>query len=201
MEEKKVNEQEEPKSQEESATMEDVKTNQDCSEEITSIPEPALTDKSSAVATSTVADAVATKEKVSKKKLGIIIGIITGIVAVIAVVLIIAFTPSKFEKVKKACIKMGYSTVTSGKGYFTVDSMPDDIYSAPDLAAAKLGSLVTAKNTIQYANKELGFSDDVWSRMEVTTASMGRQSEENEEYKVTWTYNPADGLIVQYTKK
>ena len=34
-----------------------------------------------------------------------------------------------------------------------------------------------------------------------TSALMGRQVEENDKYKVSWTYHPDDGLTVTYTKK
>jgi len=208
MEEKKVNEQEEPKSQDESVTTEDIKSNQVRSEKITTIPETSLTDKSSADATSTVADVVATKKKISKKKLGIIIGI-AGIVAVIAIVLVIALIPSEFNRVMKECREIGTVTVTTGKGNFTIDTNPD--YMSEIGTGGEYEDIVkdamlrtfqdNALEAIQHANKELGFPDSVYSRMLRTNALMGRQSEENDKYVVSWTYHPDDGLVVTYRKK
>lgn len=180
-------------------------SNQDRSEEITSIPETSLTDKSSADATSTVADVVATKKKISKKKLGIIIGIV-GVVAVIAIVLVIALIPSEFNKVKKACIEIGGSTVTSGNGYFTIETIPDSmsVFGEMDPAQRELMLYMYQKDAleaIEYANKELGFPDDVYSQMMHTNALMGRQIEETDKYTVSWTFHPDDGLTVTYRKK
>ena len=57
-----------------------------------------------------------------------------------------------------------------------------------------------ALDAIKYANDELGFPG-VYSQMLKTNALMGRQSEENSKYKVSWTYHPDDGLTVTYTQK
>ena len=54
---------------------------------------------------------------------------------------------------------------------------------------------------IQFANKELGFNGSLYSRMLETTSIMGRQSEENSDYKVSWTFHPDRGLTVTYEKK
>lgn len=58
-----------------------------------------------------------------------------------------------------------------------------------------------ALEAIRYANEELGFNGSVYSQMMNTTALMGRQSAENDKYRVSWTYHPDDGLEVTYEKK
>ena len=45
------------------------------------------------------------------------------------------------------------------------------------------------------------FSDSLYQDMLNTSAIMGRQSEENEKYRVKWSYHPDDGLEVTYEKK
>ena len=55
-----------------------------------------------------------------------------------------------------------------------------------------------ASKMIQNVNKELGFSDSVYQKMNHTTALQGRQTEENELYSVSWTYHPNNGLEVFY---
>ena len=127
-----------------------------------------------------------TKKKLSKKKLGIIV----AIVAVVAIVLLIVFMPNKFDKVENKCTQIaGY--ITTGKGYFKIETNPDNwpFMNADDALAA-----------IRYANDELGFPG-VYSQMLNTSAIMGRQTDENSKYKVSWTYHPDDGLTVIYSKK
>ena len=58
-----------------------------------------------------------------------------------------------------------------------------------------------ALEAIQYVNEKLGFNGALYDEMLETNASMGRQSEENNKYKVTWTYHPDEGLEVTYQKK
>lgn len=137
------------------------------------------------------------KKKISKKKLGII----GAIVAVIVIVAVIALMPSKFDKVKNECVHIAGS-IASGKGYFTIETIPDSWDSMdPTVRAIMLpGHQQDALDAIKYANEELGFPG-VYSQMLNTTALMGRQSDENSKYKVTWTYHPDDGLTVTYSKK
>ena len=137
------------------------------------------------------------KKKISKKKLGII----GAIVAVIVIVAVIALMPSKFDKVKNECVHIAGS-IASGKGYFKIETIPDSWDSMdPTVRAIMLpGHQQDALDAIKYANEELGFPG-VYSQMLNTTALMGRQSDENSKYKVTWTYHPDDGLTVTYSKK
>lgn len=138
------------------------------------------------------------KKKLSKKKL-IIIGAIAVVVIVIAAIILI---PSKFERVKHECVQIA-GMVTSGKGYFTLDTDPDDWENMDPVLKALLISDVQQNtlDAIRYANEELGFNGSVYNKMMETTALMGRQTEENSKYKVSWTYHPDDGLEVTYEKK
>lgn len=138
------------------------------------------------------------QKKLSKKKLGVI-GAIAVIVAIVIVVLLI---PSKFDRVKSQCVHIAGS-VSSGKNYFTLETIPDTWDNMdPTIRALMLPShQEDVLEAVQYANKELGFSGSVYSDMLNTTALMGRQVEENNKYKVSWTYHPNDGLTVTYTKK
>lgn len=54
---------------------------------------------------------------------------------------------------------------------------------------------------IQFMNEKLGFPDSVYYNMIHTTALMGKQTEENDKYSVSWTYHPDKGLEVIYEKK
>ena len=52
----------------------------------------------------------------------------------------------------------------------------------------------------RHVKRALGFSDSLYQDMLNTSAIMGRQSEENEKYRVKWSYHPDDGLEVTYEK-
>ena len=138
------------------------------------------------------------KLNLTKKQIVIMVA---AAVAVIAVALVL-FLPSKFESVKNECVQIAGQVSGSGD-YFELDTYPD-MYENMDETLVSILSANTQKKTleaIRYANKELGFNGSVYSKMMETTALMGRQSEENDKYKVSWTYHPDDGLEVTYEKK
>jgi hypothetical protein len=141
------------------------------------------------VETTEVLDAPAvTKTKMSKKKLAIIAA---AAIAVIAIALIV-FIPSEFERVKSKCVHIA-GMVTGSGDYFMLDTLPD----VPMFPDPEYNTL----EAIRYANEEFGFNGSVYSQMMNTTALMGRQSAENDKYRVSWTYHPDDGLEVTYEKK
>jgi len=149
-------------------------------------PEPALSETPS--------------ESPKKKKT---LYIIIGIIAVAAVVIsILVFYKPKFTRVKNECFNIA-GTVTSGKGYFTLDTIPDswDNMDATVKALLLPNHQKKTLEAIKYANEALGFNGSVYNKMMETSALMGRQSEETSKYKVSWTYHPDDGLEVTYEKK
>ena len=139
------------------------------------------------------------KPKFTKKKLIIIGGII---IAVVFLALVI-FIPSKFERVKNECIQIAGSISSRGDDNFTIDTYPDEYKNMDPMLVALLlpDAQEDALEAIKYANEELGFNGSVYSQMMKTTALMGRQSAENDKYRVSWTYHPDDGLEVTYEKK
>lgn len=145
-----------------------------------------------------VATPATKKTKLSKKK-KLIIG---GILVVIAVIAAVILIPSEFERIETKCVHIAGEAQT-GKNYFKLDTYPDH-YENMDPAVVGMLAGETQENTldaIKYANEALGFSGAVYSNMMETTALMGRQSEENDKYRVSWTYHPDDGLEVTYEKK
>lgn len=143
-------------------------------------------------------DAATAKPKFTKKKLAIF----GGAAAVIIAIAIIVFTPSKFDQVKSECVQIA-GRVTGSGDYFMIDTYPDE-YENLDATRVALWAPSTQENAleaIKYANEELGFNGSVYSQMMSTTALMGRQTVENDKYRVSWTYHPDDGLEVTYEKK
>ena len=145
-----------------------------------------------------VLEIVAAKLKITTKQL------LIAAAAVVAVIILafVLFGESKFEKVKSECVQIA-GMVTGSGDYFTIDTYPDVYQNMDSKVAAILlpGAQENALEAIKYANEELGFNGSVYNKMMQTTALMGRQSEENDKYKVSWTYHPDDGLEVTYEKK
>ncbi len=54
---------------------------------------------------------------------------------------------------------------------------------------------------VQCMNKELGFGTSLNSKMSMTRAIDGMQTDENDKVKVSWNYHPKNGLTVIYEKK
>ena len=132
-----------------------------------------------------------------RKKTAIILGAVLLVVIIAAIIL----TPSKFERVENKCIHIAGQAGT-GKNYFTLDTCPDS-YENMDETMRNLLLPDVQKRTleaIKYANDELGFPG-IYALMLKTPALMGRQSEENSKYKVSWYYHPDSGLEVMYQKK
>lgn len=133
--------------------------------------------------------------------------VVLSIIVVIAIVIAIAiafssFHESKLEKVADECLQIA-GTLEMEKDYFTIDTYPDYLESLDAIEAAVLAPKhqADALEAIKYANEELGFNSFLFDKMLETTALMGRQSEENDKYIVSWTYHPDDGLEVTYEKK
>ena len=138
------------------------------------------------------------KLKFTKKKLAICGAVLVAVIAVAFVFL----HQSEFERVKNEVVQIA-GRVSGGKDYFELDTYPDEYEDMDEYLVARL--LPTQQeNTldgIRYANEALGFNGSLYSKMLKTTALMGRQSEETDKYRVSWTYHPDDGLEVTYEKK
>lgn len=136
--------------------------------------------------------------KPNKKKLAII----AAAAVVVIVIAIILMVPSKFKRVRNECVQIA-GRITGSGDYFMIDTYPDEYENMDDMMVALLAPRAqeNAIEAIKYANEELGFNGSVFSKMMQTSALMGRQSEETNKYKVSWTYHPNDGLEVTYEKK
>lgn len=143
------------------------------------------------------------KKKLLSKKYIILACIVLALV--IVVVAVVLLYESKFDKTKEVVSNMVASEAFKcGEDYFTLDTYPEDYYATMNPAFSALlssGLQDRVIEAIQFANKELGFNGSLYSRMLETTSIMGRQSEENSDYKVSWTFHPDRGLTVTYEKK
>lgn len=58
--------------------------------------------------------------------------------------------------------------------------------------------LCTRSNALNSVLEMTGFGQDVRQRMSTTSAVDGRQSAENDNFQVSWTYHPDEGLQVLF---
>lgn len=83
--------------------------------------------------------------------------------------------------------------------YMKIDTNPND--EDDDSISYNRAAARDSLNAIKFVNEKLGFSDSLYQKMLSTTALMGRQTEENKKFVVTWSYHPDKGLEVIYEKK
>ncbi len=141
------------------------------------------------------------KAKFTKKKF-----IVSGVIFVaIIIAIIFVFTyESEFKKIKGEVVEIAGVLSAVGDDYFTVDTYPESHFENFDSWMVEVLSPDIQENAleaIKFANEKLGFNSYLYSKMLDTTALMGRQSEENDKYKVSWTYHPDAGLEVTYEIK
>lgn len=138
---------------------------------------------------------------VKTKKNNYIIAIISPII-IIAILVIIISIASKNERVN---FKNKYSylsneswcTIDSSGKWMNIDTNPYNI-DKDDLLISDKKVMLEATDKIQEINLDLGFTDALYKKMSSTNALQGTQTEENEKYKVTWSYHPDNGLEVMY---
>lgn len=87
--------------------------------------------------------------------------------------------------------------IASDGSYMKIDTNPDDSEDIWDYYDAFMDGFDFVKSV----NTSLGFSDALTEKMNTTTWSMGRQTQENDRYIVSWTYHPDKGLEVLYEVK
>lgn len=85
---------------------------------------------------------------------------------------------------------------TSGK-WISIDTNPYNI-DKDDFTYTDKRVILEATEKIKEINLDLGFTEALYQKMSSTTALQGTQYEENEKYKVSWSYHPDNGLEVMY---
>lgn len=144
------------------------------------------------------------RKKLSKK---LLILIAAGIVVCAAIAVVIYLQSSVFSRAISA-MHQEYPFADNSRAvddsYMEIDTNPYD----RDYDELELWQQVTFERTqsdsikgIRFLNERFGFSAAVYRKMMETTALMGRQSEENGKYRVSWSYHPSRGLEVMYEKK
>lgn len=91
-----------------------------------------------------------------------------------------------------------WCTIGSDGRWMKIDTRPNNEWSDAFVMSPEYDKCL---NTVQQINADLGFSGAVYEKMLHTGPSMGRVVEENENYKVSWTYNSTEGMEAIYEIK
>lgn len=92
-----------------------------------------------------------------------------------------------------------YTQAADGS-YLMIDINPNG-KDLDDFSESDSKVLRDSVNGIQLINKELGFSDALFTKMGETSPIMGRQTDENDKYRVSWSVTLDHNLVVMYEKK
>lgn len=145
----------------------------------------------------------------NKKKKIAIIGFVIAIIIVIVLLIVksnsegnglLSITTIDFSDKYSYMADEPYCTIASDGSYIELDSNPYDydndsyLYIISDYTSEVV-------NAVEQINSDLGFTQALSQKMNQTNALQGKQFEENNKYKVTWTYHPDKGLNVIYEKK
>lgn len=144
-----------------------------------------------------------------KKKTPLIIGIAVAIVAVVIAIITLgggdkgpgSVSKKDFNDLYPTLGSEKWCTIASDGSYLKIDTNPNN-KDGDDLTWGDYESFVIpANDMIEQINKDLGFSEALYEKMNTTTWSQGKQTDSNENYTVTWTYHPDKGLEVMYEMK
>lgn len=148
------------------------------------------------------------KPKLTKQKKIMLGGIAAIAIVAIAIIAGVA-RGSVFDQVRNEAMKQyplanGTAGWVVSDDYIEVDTNPDDI-NPEKMTRAQYTAFEPVQDdslgAIKLINKKLGFSSALYEKMMGTSALMGRQTEENEKFRVSWKYHPKNGLEVMYEKK
>ena len=125
-----------------------------------------------------------------KKKTPVIIAGIAGGVLILVILFIIFGGGTKdFNDMFSDISGETWCDISEDGSWMTIDTNPGDITDSVDNSAYY---------EIQTINTELGFSGALFEKMGETRALDGRQTEENDKYRVSWSYHPDNGMEVLY---
>lgn len=139
-------------------------------------------------------------KKKSNKKIFIILG---AVVVALAIAFFILLEPFKFDSVKAKCKEIGGDAVSPGVELLFIKMPPNSAWINENVEESErenysLDSWQNALGAVQYANGELGFSDDVLDRIMDWQSPKG--SADSGRYSVYWEYQSDGSLLVRYSQ-
>ncbi len=105
-----------------------------------------------------------------------------------------------FKELFSAKNSLSYVSIASDGEWMKIDTNPTDI-DDDDFTWSDISLSMEASALVEEVNKKLQFSSSLYQKMCETTWSQGRLYDENNYYKVSWTYHPDKGLEILYEMK
>ncbi len=119
---------------------------------------------------------------------------------VFSVVTLTACGSEGFDKMYSGIANETWCSITSDGYGMKIDTNPDD-KELDDMLQAEYDEMKRVVDKVKEINKELGFSDALFEKMNTTNAIDGTQNDSNDKYTVSWSYSPSKGLEVLYEVK
>ena len=98
-----------------------------------------------------------------------------------------------FQKIYRDCdLNRAYATVASDGSYLKIS------FKASDIKSYNLNNYKNAPDSYVRINRKLGLPEVLNEKIETATALDGKQSENFDNVKVTWSYSPSNGVMILY---
>ncbi len=135
----------------------------------------------------------------SKQTKMIIAGVAAAVVILAAVLgAVISNSGKNFNKMFGEYAGKRWCTIAEDGTWIKIDSNPNNVDSDD---YTDWDTLLAADAASDHINTTLGFPTSLKDKMDTTTWSMGRQTEETDKYRVSWTYHPDKGFEALYEVK
>lgn len=144
------------------------------------------------------------EEEKKRRRIIIIAAVLIAVVLLLVLSMFKSSGSQNFSEMFPDYASNSWCTISSDGSWMSMDTNPLDI--DPDKASGEKSFVYSAVMSsclrdIEKVNEKLGFSSALMQKMNTTTWSMGRQSDSNNKYSVSWTYHPDKGLEVMYEIK
>lgn len=133
--------------------------------------------------------------KAKKKKTLAIVAAVLVLVAIVVGVVVVNAKPKgpDFQALYDEYCSSPWAKVASDGSYLAIDTNPSDRKADSNIY------ILEADQAIKDINKALGFDESLHERMGRTNALAGMQSETGNGVRVSWDYQPTNGLEVTYS--
>lgn len=140
-------------------------------------------------------NAAAARPAKAKKKTLVIIVAVLALVAIVVGVAAVNAKPKgpDFQALYDEYCSEPWAKVANDGSYLAIDTNPSDRKADSNIY------ILEADQAIKDINKALGFDESLHERMGRTNALAGMQSETGNGVRVSWDYQPTNGLEVTYS--
>lgn len=146
-----------------------------------------------------------TNKQKKRRKIIPIVAVLIIAIAAIAIISVASLgkgtSGGNFLKMYSDIASEEWCEISPDGKWMELDTNPNDIDEDDFTTVYYLTTYTPCIEKIEEINSELGFPASTKKKMDTTTALQGRQSDETDKYKVTWSFHPDKGLLVLYEIK